>query len=419
MEHVDEGTIHAWLDGALGAAESTRIEAHAAACAGCSAMVAEARGLIAASSRILTALDDVPGDVIPERPMRVAAAAAAAPIAAASPSPRAVPRRSWGTWRAAAAVLVMAGATGVILARRGGARAAAHPMATEGVAADSVVPASGPALDSVVAAPAVAAAAPAPPPAAPPGAVPTPSAAPAPAPALGAAGRRRGEITDRLAPKPAAAEPERRALMAPRPAGDTRAASVVPGAVVGRVTNEQGAPIPSASVALAGHPATASTNAAGTFALADVAAGADTLHVRGLGFAPRTVPVRVAAGDTVSVAIALTPQATQLSSAVATSAGVERSAGKAAERLVAGCYLAHTPLPGAFPDTLRLRDGGAGDGVRWSVDPGGVLHVTARDGRGRLTLHAAATGADWTGSVTRAGRTADATLTRLPDCDGR
>lgn len=65
MEHIDEGTIHAWLDGALPADEGARIEAHVASCALCASAVAEARGLIAASSRILSALDDVPGGVIP------------------------------------------------------------------------------------------------------------------------------------------------------------------------------------------------------------------------------------------------------------------------------------------------------------------------------------------------------------------
>lgn len=65
MEHIDEGTIHAWLDGALPADEGGRIEEHVTSCAACAAAVAEARGLIAASSRILAALDDVPGGVIP------------------------------------------------------------------------------------------------------------------------------------------------------------------------------------------------------------------------------------------------------------------------------------------------------------------------------------------------------------------
>lgn len=65
MNHLDEGTIHAWLDGALDAAQSREIESHVAGCAACSAAVAEARGLIAGASRILSALDDVPAGVIP------------------------------------------------------------------------------------------------------------------------------------------------------------------------------------------------------------------------------------------------------------------------------------------------------------------------------------------------------------------
>jgi hypothetical protein len=65
MQHLDEGTIHAWLDDALDPAERAAAETHVAGCAECSAAVAEARGLIAASSRVLIALDDVPADVLP------------------------------------------------------------------------------------------------------------------------------------------------------------------------------------------------------------------------------------------------------------------------------------------------------------------------------------------------------------------
>ena len=65
MNHLDEGTIHAWLDGALDAEQSRDIEAHVAGCPSCSSAVAEARGLIAGASRILGALDDVPAGVIP------------------------------------------------------------------------------------------------------------------------------------------------------------------------------------------------------------------------------------------------------------------------------------------------------------------------------------------------------------------
>lgn len=63
MQHLDEGTIHAWLDGALAPNEASAAEAHVQSCESCARAVAEARGLIAASSRILGALDDVPAVV--------------------------------------------------------------------------------------------------------------------------------------------------------------------------------------------------------------------------------------------------------------------------------------------------------------------------------------------------------------------
>ena len=64
--HLDEGTIHAWLDGALDAEEAARVQRHAAECGACAAAVAEARGLVAGASRILTALDGVPAGVVPK-----------------------------------------------------------------------------------------------------------------------------------------------------------------------------------------------------------------------------------------------------------------------------------------------------------------------------------------------------------------
>ena len=96
MNHIDEGTIHAWLDGALDATRAREIEAHVAQCSACAAAVAEARGLIAGSSRILLALDDVPSGVTPMR----------APAA-----PRTAPTRRWraAPWvTAIAAALVLA-----------------------------------------------------------------------------------------------------------------------------------------------------------------------------------------------------------------------------------------------------------------------------------------------------------------------
>lgn len=101
MQHPDEGTIHAWLDGALSREEGAALEAHVASCAECQAAVAEARGLVAASSRIVSALDIVPAGVIPAR---------------------AQPKRAWyagSQFRAAAAILFVAGASMLIMRGRG------------------------------------------------------------------------------------------------------------------------------------------------------------------------------------------------------------------------------------------------------------------------------------------------------------
>jgi hypothetical protein len=65
MQHLDEGTIHAWLDGALAGDEAAAVARHVDECRECAAMVAEARGMIAATGRIVSALDDVPAGVIP------------------------------------------------------------------------------------------------------------------------------------------------------------------------------------------------------------------------------------------------------------------------------------------------------------------------------------------------------------------
>jgi hypothetical protein len=94
MQHLDEGTIHAWLDGALDPAQSAEIESHIGQCARCSAAVAEARGLVAGASRILNALDDVPANVVPKR----------APIAPVRRQWRAAP---WVTAIAAGLVLAI------------------------------------------------------------------------------------------------------------------------------------------------------------------------------------------------------------------------------------------------------------------------------------------------------------------------
>jgi hypothetical protein len=64
-DHPDEGTIHAWLDDALDDATARALDAHVVSCAECTARVAEARGLIAGASRVVSALDDAPSGASP------------------------------------------------------------------------------------------------------------------------------------------------------------------------------------------------------------------------------------------------------------------------------------------------------------------------------------------------------------------
>jgi anti-sigma factor RsiW len=117
MQHPDEGMIHSWLDGALSADEAARVEAHVKDCPECAAAVAEARGFIAAASRILTALDNAPRGVIP----------------AAAPKKRVDPI----VWRIAATLLVVAGGTFAVL--RSGGREAATPAVSDNVGVSGAV----------------------------------------------------------------------------------------------------------------------------------------------------------------------------------------------------------------------------------------------------------------------------------------
>lgn len=99
MPRPDEGLIHAWLDGELDAAEAARVERLVATDTEWAAAAAEARGLIAASSRIVRALDVVPGDVIPR-----GGRAAPAFATGEGRNARAALRRVMPTWLRMAAV---------------------------------------------------------------------------------------------------------------------------------------------------------------------------------------------------------------------------------------------------------------------------------------------------------------------------
>jgi hypothetical protein len=139
MRHLDEGTIHAWLDGALNSDEAARAEAHVASCSVCADAVAEARGLIAASSRILLALDDVPN-------VKGARGAEGARWG----------RRSLATWLvreriAAVLTLVVAGGALAVAVSRNAPREAALQLASEPARAFEVTAADSPAPPTVAA----------------------------------------------------------------------------------------------------------------------------------------------------------------------------------------------------------------------------------------------------------------------------
>jgi hypothetical protein len=110
MQHPDEGTIHAWLDGALSPAEARAFEDHVAGCTECEAAVAAARGLLAASSRILSALDNVPAGVVPTSGGTLAELVARSSRDTNAPGGFRATR-----WRAAAALVVVAGASWLVL----------------------------------------------------------------------------------------------------------------------------------------------------------------------------------------------------------------------------------------------------------------------------------------------------------------
>ena len=146
-EHLDEGTIHAWLDGAVAPDESARVESAAGSCAECAARVAEARGLIAASSRILSSLDAVPAGVIPGSSTDVDQ------LAALRARRRATSRRWWQDRRVAvaASLVFVAGVSSLVMRSNGRQTTEASSQLTAESTPTSVLepaPASAPATAS-------------------------------------------------------------------------------------------------------------------------------------------------------------------------------------------------------------------------------------------------------------------------------
>lgn len=138
-QHPEEGTLHAYIDGELSPDEAAALELHVGECALCAAALAEARGLVAAASRVITTLD-------------------AAPSSAASPAAPVVVKPSVGARRTvrppifrlpyarAAALLLLVGGTAVVVDRTGtfarGKSSQAEPSMAGAAITSEVAPAA-------------------------------------------------------------------------------------------------------------------------------------------------------------------------------------------------------------------------------------------------------------------------------------
>ena len=383
MQHLDEGTIHAWLDGQLPREEAQSVEAHVAECRQCADAVAEARGLIAASSRILTALDSVPGEVVPTPATFREAdeSQGVAPIGSA-PSPAAGPasaaqraQRRWfsGPSLAAAAVIVIAFGTVTVMRQ---SRKSLAPMADVSA---PVSAASGPAADSALSA--AASATPgrrreapaaqtepasslegralearerldAPKPlddarqlAATPPAVPAVTRAKVEQPVIAVPeapkatdelvkDANRLELRGRAASTvisgtPAANAPVQVQTARPNAAqaqADAAANSAVAPAVRGRVTDANNTGVAGAMVRVSGTNTGVVTSSTGEFALGGLQAGSYRLTIALVGYEPATRDVTVTAGQTVTADVVLRPTSVALSDVVVTGAAAAKRA---------------------------------------------------------------------------------------------
>ncbi|HUQ19527.1 MAG TPA: carboxypeptidase-like regulatory domain-containing protein [Gemmatimonadaceae bacterium] len=363
MQHLDEGTIHTWLDGELSPDESAKVEAHAAECAECRAHVAEARGLIAASTRILNALDNVASNVIPPSAQEESVASI----------PRIARAKRWydrTDIRAAAAILLVAGTSLVVVKSQRNTKATAGLA----IATDRAVPLAA-RTESSSASPRVYArsleenqsreqrAAP--------GSTtaPTPvepgKKAAASVSGIGAlgAGSRDEAVGNRFAQPPsnvaeaAVAAPPPARITAPQSMSKTLDATAaatsvmadavrqsVRGRVDGRVTTDRGLAVPGATVTVQGTNLGATTDTSGKFRLENVPAGEQRLLVRRIGYEAKTLPVSV--NDSITVpTLALKPSMNALSEIVVTGIG------SSAERMSVGAAAAGPGIRKVRADT--------------------------------------------------------------------
>jgi hypothetical protein len=434
MQHVDEGRLHAWLDGELpaGGPDGARaLERHLAGCAACRAMVEEERKIRDAASAILRDADPGPPQVIP--------------IASARSAPHG--RRTWVALGWAASVLVALGVgwiarpeapRSVVLAPAPGpaprAPSPAQPGAPLGVettrtpAPDRQNRAGRPAAPTTTSAPAapaadatapsapapeadatpvtteearefgsmgeVAVAPPPPPPSAPPP-PPPPAEVAVPAPAAARAGR--------MAEAAAAPPPPAESLT-----------------VRGRVVDARGQGVPGATVSVPALAARTTTRVDGSYTLAVPASrlqGSDSIRVvasvigmegqaRSLPAAPATVnfalrPATVALEGLVATGQGSAERRRELGSSVAgvSVAGPWRAVGRAeAERRLGSPLFIVAGLP-VLGTELGIVQGSTAARVKQRLPGGEVLVLTQRRASAARAHHA-----DSTALTVRRGR---------------
>lgn len=110
-QHPEDGTLHAYIDGELSAAETAAVELHVGACAHCAAALAEARGFVAAASRVITTLDAAPSSAA-----RQTEAVTGVPAAPSRRVGRPIIRVPYAR---AAALLLLVGGTAFVVDRTG------------------------------------------------------------------------------------------------------------------------------------------------------------------------------------------------------------------------------------------------------------------------------------------------------------
>jgi hypothetical protein len=268
--HATEDSIYAWLDGALEQRDRDAMAAHVTGCSVCEGTVADARGYIAASARIMQA-----GDVASHQAMSADDVTQASARIVMAAERRAVPVTP--PWQArtilrlaAGALFMLAGAAYLATREAGGERLVASESSRgSGVVAERDSTAAAQPIERVAATPPVV-------------------AVPAP--------------TVEIPSAPVAAEPSPFTVTT----------------LSGRVTDGN-APVAAASVLVPGTSLVAATDSLGRFTLRDVPSSATTLQARRIGYQAISIKLAERSSDSTPINFELTPSTLSLSSVVVTS----------------------------------------------------------------------------------------------------